>query len=121
MFPDPESAGHGSWMQQWVNGGAYPKAATCASAAAPSDSLAQKALNERLSRERARAVRAYLVANHALPSYRIVAVGRGAADPLAPNTTAEGRALNRRIDVLLDTRRVVTVAAASAGAARSLE
>ncbi|MEZ4216795.1 MAG: OmpA family protein [Myxococcota bacterium] len=85
------------------------------------DATGGAALNERLSRERARAVRAYLVANHALPSYRIVAVGRGAADPLAPNTTAEGRALNRRIDVLLDTRRVVTVAAASAGAARSLE
>lgn len=32
---------------------------------------------------------------------RVRAIGRGATEPLASNATAEGRALNRRIDILL--------------------
>lgn len=76
------------------------------------DSTGGSALNERLSQERAEAVRDYLVANHVLPIYRIVAVGRGSDEPLAPNETAEGRALNRRIDVILDMRRILFLAAA---------
>jgi outer membrane protein OmpA-like peptidoglycan-associated protein len=74
------------------------------------DSTGGAALNERLSQERADAVRDYLVANYVLPSHRIVAVGRASEDPLASNETPEGRALNRRIDVILDTRRILFIA-----------
>lgn len=75
------------------------------------DSTGGEALNQRLSRQRAEAVRDYLVANQVLPVHRIIAVGRASHDPLASNETAEGRALNRRIDVILDTRRILFIAA----------
>jgi outer membrane protein OmpA-like peptidoglycan-associated protein len=74
------------------------------------DSTGGTALNERLSQGRAESVRDYLVANKVLPSHRIVAVGRASEDPLASNETKEGRALNRRIDVILDTRRIFFIA-----------
>ena len=43
----------------------------------------------------------YLVANKTLPANRIRAVGYGPNRPLAPETTPAGRAINRRIDVLI--------------------
>jgi outer membrane protein OmpA-like peptidoglycan-associated protein len=57
--------------------------------------------NQALSRERAEVVKTYLVANKTLPAHRIRAAGYGPDRPLAPNTTADGRATNRRIDVLI--------------------
>ena len=58
-------------------------------------------VNEHLSQKRAEAVREYLVANRTLPYDRIVAVGYGSTLPLAYNETVEGRAINRRIDVIV--------------------
>ena len=57
--------------------------------------------NLALSQQRAEVVKTYLVANKTLPANRIRATGYGPDRPLAPNTTAEGRATNRRIDVLI--------------------
>lgn len=74
------------------------------------DSTGGRAVNERLSRDRADAVRNYLIANNTLPSDRIVAVGRASEDPIASNETARGRALNRRIDVILDARDIILLA-----------
>jgi outer membrane protein OmpA-like peptidoglycan-associated protein len=65
------------------------------------DSTGPAEINTRLSRERAEAVRTYLIANNTLPKNRIRTVGYGPNRPLAPNTTNEGRAINRRIDVLI--------------------
>jgi len=65
------------------------------------DSTGSSTLNEHLSQQRAEAVRQYLVANGTLPEANIVAVGYGATRPLAPNETEEGRAINRRIDVVV--------------------
>ena len=65
------------------------------------DSTGSKELNEHLSQQRAEAVRAYFVANGALTSERIVAVGYGSKRPLASNATAQGRAINRRIDLII--------------------
>ena len=65
------------------------------------DSTGSQEKNQTLSEERAKAVKAYLVANKTLPDYRVRAIGYGPDRPLAPNTTAEGRAINRRIDVLV--------------------
>jgi OOP family OmpA-OmpF porin len=66
------------------------------------DSTGSAEKNKELSQQRAQAVKTYLVANKTLPEYRIRAAGYGPDRPLAPNTTAEGRAINRRIDVLIN-------------------
>ena len=56
--------------------------------------------NVQLSAARANAARAVL-ARKVAPPARVSAEGRGDADPLAPNTSAEGREQNRRIEVTL--------------------
>lgn len=58
-------------------------------------------INEHLSQQRSEAVRQYLVANKTLPYDIIVAVGYGSSRPLASNETEEGRAINRRIDIII--------------------
>ena len=65
------------------------------------DSSGSTQINHELSLERAGAVKTYLVANKTLPENHIQAAGFGPDRPLAPNTTPEGRAINRRIDVLI--------------------
>jgi outer membrane protein OmpA-like peptidoglycan-associated protein len=65
------------------------------------DSTGPEPLNEHLSQQRAEAVRQYLVANGVLPFDKIIAVGYGSMRPLASNSTEEGRAMNRRIDVTI--------------------
>lgn len=57
-------------------------------------------LNRRLSQERADAVVRYLAETHNIPLRRIVTpFGYGIAQPVADNTTLEGRQQNRRVDV----------------------
>ena len=65
------------------------------------DSTGSEEQNQHLSQRRAESVRAYLVANGTLPEEKIIAVGYGSKRPLASNKTAEGRAINRRIDVII--------------------
>jgi OmpA-OmpF porin, OOP family len=65
------------------------------------DSTGSEDRNQHLSQRRAESVRAYLVANGTLPQEKIIAVGYGSKRPLASNKTAEGRAINRRIDVII--------------------
>ncbi len=65
------------------------------------DSTGSNELNELLSQERSESVRQYLLANKTLSYDRIVAVGYGSSKPLASNATEEGRAVNRRIDVII--------------------
>jgi outer membrane protein OmpA-like peptidoglycan-associated protein len=55
--------------------------------------------NMALSNDRAKAVMDYLVA-HGIASDRISARGYGKTQPLVPSTTPEGRAKNRRVEVL---------------------
>ena len=58
--------------------------------------------NRRLSRQRADAVVQYLAENHLIPLRRIVTpFGYGAAQPIADNTTRDGRNENRRVEVKL--------------------
>jgi len=63
------------------------------------DSLGDRAVNQELSERRARAIVEYLV-ERGVPPQRLVARGNGAANPVAPNATPEGRALNRRTDIV---------------------
>ena len=65
------------------------------------DSTGSDEINEHLSQQRSESVRQYLVANKTLTYDRIVAVGYGSSKPLASNKTEEGRAINRRIDVII--------------------
>lgn len=62
------------------------------------DSRGRAADNERLSQERADAVREHLIAG-GLDGTKLRAVGKGEKEPVADNATPEGRAQNRRIEI----------------------
>jgi outer membrane protein OmpA-like peptidoglycan-associated protein len=59
--------------------------------------------NQRLSQARAESVRNYLIQKGMKPE-RIQAVGKGEATPLASNDTPEGRANNRRVEIIVQKR-----------------
>jgi type VI secretion system protein ImpK len=59
--------------------------------------------NQRLSEARAETV-ADLLAQNGVPRERIRIEGRASADPVADDATREGRALNRRVEVLIEKR-----------------
>ena len=65
------------------------------------DAIGTQQYNLGLSERRAKAVEAYLVENGVNPSI-ITTRGYGKADPIATNDTAEGRAKNRRVDVVIN-------------------
>lgn len=62
------------------------------------DNTGSAAINLRLSQARADAVRAYL-ATKGVAAERMSARGYGPDQPIAPNTTAAGRAQNRRVEL----------------------
>jgi len=62
------------------------------------DSRGVPAANQRLSQARAQAVMQYLVSK-TVPAASLTAVGYGSQRPAAPNTTAAGRAQNRRVEI----------------------
>ncbi len=57
--------------------------------------------NQDLDRRRAEAVRDYLVSRHGIDASRITVEGRDAREPVADNSTAEGRLRNRRVVIRL--------------------
>ncbi len=59
--------------------------------------------NQRLSEARAATIAEMLVQN-GVPQDRVRSEGRAATDPVADNGTREGRALNRRVEVLIEKR-----------------
>lgn len=64
------------------------------------DSSGKKASNQRLSEERAIAVRDYLV-SRGVPSEKVQVNGLGSSHPIASNNTKAGRAHNRRIEIVV--------------------
>ena len=64
------------------------------------DNVGEAAYNITLSQERANAVKDFLVQN-GISAMRITTRGYGENRPVASNETAEGRALNRRIDFVI--------------------
>ena len=68
------------------------------------DSFGGDELNQKLSQERADAVRQYLLANMSFDPARMDAIGYGETQPVASNETPEGRTRNRRIDVIIHPR-----------------
>lgn len=65
------------------------------------DSQGSDELNMDLSQERADAVMSYLLANMGIEPLRMEGKGYGETNPIANNETAQGRTLNRRIDVVI--------------------
>ena len=64
------------------------------------DSVGSESTNLKLSQDRANAVRSFLV-NKGLPSDKLTAVGKGKSSPVASNDTADGRANNRRVEIVV--------------------
>jgi outer membrane protein OmpA-like peptidoglycan-associated protein len=68
------------------------------------DSVGTVAANQALSRRRAEAVRARLAERYGLDTHAWGAVGYGASRPKESNATIEGRARNRRVELVRDCR-----------------
>jgi outer membrane protein OmpA-like peptidoglycan-associated protein len=62
------------------------------------DSVGAEAYNQRLSENRARSVAEYLSGQGVLP-VRLLIAGMGEAQPIASNSTPEGRSQNRRVNI----------------------
>ncbi len=64
------------------------------------DSIGSAAANRELSEKRVAAVRARLVERHKVDAARLKVAGLGASRPREPNSTIEGRARNRRVELV---------------------
>lgn len=67
------------------------------------DNIGGEEYNLDLSMRRAQAAQEYLV-NKGIDQKRIVIAGMGASNPVASNDTAEGRAMNRRVEVVAESK-----------------
>lgn len=65
------------------------------------DSQGKEGYNKELSQRRAESVANYLVTK-GIAQDRIKAVGKGESEPVASNKTPEGRANNRRVEIIVD-------------------
>lgn len=70
------------------------------------DGIGSDAYNNELTRKRADAVRRYVAEQHNVALFRMHVLGFGKIRPVADNTTAEGRAENRRVEIRLLTRNI---------------
>lgn len=64
------------------------------------DNVGNEEMNLRLSQNRAQSVRQYFI-DKGIPAERVAAMGYGESRPIAPNTTSEGQARNRRVEIHL--------------------
>jgi len=64
------------------------------------DSIGSEEYNQTLSEKRAESVKAYLVASGVPPDH-VTSEGFGKSNPVADNSTAAGRKLNRRVDMVV--------------------
>lgn len=73
------------------------------------DSTGGETKNMRLSRDRAESVVEYLTVKHKIPARRFITpMGYGKSDAVADNSTASGRAQNRRVEVKILANRGLT-------------
>ena len=61
------------------------------------DSTGDKTFNEKLGLERAEAAERYLYEQYRIPLHKMSVISYGEEKPVAPNSTREGRAQNRRV------------------------
>jgi len=64
------------------------------------DTVGTAAANLKLSQDRAAAVKAYLVQTFGIAATRLTTAGFGGTKPVADNTTDDGRAKNRRVELV---------------------
>ena len=64
------------------------------------DSKGSRSRNMDLSQRRAESVRSYLI-SRGFPANQVVAKGMGPDRPIAENSSAEGRANNRRVEIVV--------------------
>lgn len=69
------------------------------SVAGHTDNIGDAASNQKLSERRAAAVKDALVTRYGIAPGRLTTSGFGASRPIEPNTTLEGRARNRRVEL----------------------
>ena len=69
------------------------------------DNAGKKEENQKLSEERAEKIRLFLHEVHRLPATQIYTKGYGETEPIATNSTEEGRRRNRRVDIILTDER----------------
>ncbi|MCY1294844.1 Outer membrane porin F [compost metagenome] len=74
----------------------YP--ATTTTVEGHTDSVGTDAYNQKLSERRADAVKDVLVNQYGVGAERVDSVGYGESRPVADNATADGRAVNRRVE-----------------------
>lgn len=67
------------------------------------DVIASEAYNQDLSERRAASVRDWLMRN-GLAATALQIVGRGESQPVADNSTPEGRQMNRRVEIIIQTK-----------------
>ena len=65
------------------------------------DSVGSAAYNYDLSQRRARSVVQYLASQHNVPAHKFYLIGIGKDQAVAPNSTAAGRAQNRRVNMVV--------------------
>ena len=68
------------------------------------DAVGTEAYNQSLSERRAMAVREVLVNEFGIQPGRVDAIGFGEARPVADNDSEEGRAINRRVEAVVEAR-----------------
>jgi outer membrane protein OmpA-like peptidoglycan-associated protein len=83
------------------------------------DSVGSDALNQSLSERRAEAVRSYLV-QQGVPTGSVTAAGFGKSRPVASNDTADGRQLNRRVELVVSGDAIGTTKAGDAPSSASV-
>ena len=64
------------------------------------DSIGSDEFNQKLSEQRAEAVRKHLI-EQGLPDDNLTAVGFGKSMPVADNSTVAGRQQNRRVEIVI--------------------
>ena len=65
------------------------------------DSTGPEEHNLVLGQQRADAVREYLYKHHHIPLHRMDVISLGSSQPLTDNATRDGRAMNRRVEILV--------------------
>ena len=78
------------------------------------DGTGSEDYNYELGKRRADAVSRYLITQKKMDPLRVVAVSYGKTAPVAENTTAQGRAKNRRVEILVYREGITSTANASA-------
>ena len=73
------------------------------------DSTGKDETNQELSQKRAEAVQAYLT-EQGIPAGSLTAKGFGKESPVAPNDTPDGRARNRRVEIIVSGEAIGTAA-----------